>query len=148
MATGYLWLKAFHLIGVVCWFAGLFYLPRLFVYHAAAEDQLSRDRFNVMESKLYRIIMRPSMILSVVLGLVMLALHWNALASQGWIWLKLVLVLALLGYHHYCGKLIREFAAATDPADQPHSEKFYRIFNEMPALALIIIVLLAVLKPF
>ena len=148
MATAYLWLKAVHLIGVVCWFAGLFYLPRLFVYHAAAADQLSRERFTIMESKLYRFIMRPSMILSVLMGLVMLALHWGALASQTWIWLKLALVVGLLGYHHYCGTLVKAFAAAPDQASQPHSEKFFRIFNEAPALALIIIILLAVLKPF
>ncbi len=146
--TGYLWLKAFHLIGMVCWFAGIFYMPRLFVYHAAAEDQVSRQRFSVMEGKLYRIIMRPSMIVTVVLGLWMLVSHWDALSSQIWIWVKLVLVILLLGYHHYCGKIIREFEAAPDPSTQPHSEKFFRIFNELPVLLLIMIILLAVLKPF
>ena len=146
--TGYLWLKAFHLIAVVCWFAGIFYLPRLFVYHAAAEDQLSRERFTLMEGKLYRIIMRPSMILSVVLGLWMLVLSWDALSSQIWIWLKIFLVILLLGYHHYCGGLIRRLAAAPTQAQQPHSERFFRMFNEVPVLLLIIIILLAVLKPF
>ena len=146
--NGYLWLKAFHLIAIVCWFAGIFYLPRLFVNHASTNEPLLRERFGIMEEKLYRIIMRPSMIVSVVLGLWMLVLQWSALAGQGWIWVKIVLVVGLLGYHHYCGALIRRFADAPDQASQPHSEKFFRIFNEIPVLALIIIVLLAVLKPF
>ena len=146
--TLYLWLKAFHIIAVICWFAGIFYLPRLFVYHAAAQDAVSRDRFTVMEGKLYRIIMRPSMLVSVGLGLWLLYVQWGAIASSFWIWVKILLVIGLLGYHHYCGALIKRFAAAPEPSSQPHSEKFFRAFNELPVLALIIIVLLAVLKPF
>lgn len=144
MTTGYLWLKALHIIGVVCWFAGLFYLPRLFVYHSATTDALGRERFKVMEAKLYRIIMRPSMLVSVVFGVWMLVLGWHGFAANGWLWVKLASVMLLLGYHHYCGRLVR--ALAEDRS--PHSERFYRIFNEAPALLLILIVILVVVKPF
>lgn len=140
----YLWLMAFHIIAVVAWFAGLFYLPRLFVYHSTAEDVVSRARFRTMEDKLYRIIMRPAMIATVVLGAWLLALRWPAFSTAGWLWLKLAGVVALLGYHHYCGRLIRAFAAD----ENLHSEKFYRMFNEMPTLLLIAIVILVVVKPF
>ena len=144
MTTGYLWLKAFHIIGVVCWFAAMFYLPRLFVYHSSTEDEAGRERFKVMESKLYRVIMRPSMIITVVFGLWIFGLGWDAFANSGWMWIKLLGVVALLGYHHYCARLVKAFAA-----DQsPHSERFYRIFNELPALLLIVIVILVVVKPF
>ncbi len=110
MTTAYLWLKAIHIIGVITWFAGLFYLPRLFVYHTMAHDQESKDRFTMMEEKLYRIIMRPSMIIAVVFGLWIMVLAWDAFASSAWLWLKIVGAVALLGYHHYCGRLIRAFA--------------------------------------
>lgn len=144
MSTGYLWIKSFHIIGVVCWFAGLFYLPRLFVYHSATADQAGRDRFKIMEGKLYRVIMRPSMIVSLVFGIWMLVLGWSAFASSGWLWLKLAAVVALLGYHYYCARIV--FQLADD--QNPHSEKFYRMFNEAPALLLILIVILVVVKPF
>lgn len=144
MTSGYLWLKALHIIGVVAWFAGLFYLPRLFVYHCTAEDAASRERFQVMENKLYRIIMRPAMLVAVVFGLWTLVLGWSAFAASGWLWLKLAGVVALLGYHHYCGRLIRHFATG----QMPHSERFLRIFNEVPALLLVLIVILVVVKPF
>lgn len=144
MSTGYLWIKAFHVIFVITWMAALFYLPRLFVYHSSASDEISLERFKVMEAKLYRIIMRPSMLLAVVLGLWMLFLAWDAFAASGWLWVKLVAVVALLGYHHYCGRLLRDFAA-----DGNHrSERFYRLFNEVPALLLIVIVIMVVVKPF
>jgi protoporphyrinogen IX oxidase len=145
MSTGlYPWLMAFHIIAVVAWFAGLFYLPRLFVYHTTAEDQAGRERFEMMESKLYRVIMRPAMIASIVLGVMLLVLAWQAFAAAGWIWAKLAGVVALVGYHHYCGRLIRDFAAGQNR----HSEKFYRLFNELPTVLLIIIVILVVVKPF
>lgn len=144
MSTGYLWLKAFHIIGVVCWFAAMFYLPRLFVYHSMTEDTAGRERFKLMESKLYRVIMRPSMIITVVFGLWILVLGWEAFSSSIWLWVKLLGVVALLGYHHYCARLIRAFAAD----ETPHSERFYRMFNEVPALLLILIVILVVVKPF
>jgi len=144
MTTGYLWIKAFHIIGVVCWFAALFYLPRLFVYHSSATDTPSRERFKIMEAKLYRIIMRPSMIASLVFGLWMLALGWTGFATSGWLWVKLAAVALLLGYHHYCARLVKAFAEDRDP----HSERFYRMFNEVPAVLLILIVILVVVKPF
>jgi putative membrane protein len=145
MSAGYYpWLMAFHIIGVVAWFAGLFYLPRLFVYHVSAEDTVSRERFQLMESKLYRVIMRPAMIVTIVFGLWMLVAAWSAFAASVWLWLKLAGVVALLGYHHYCGRLIRAFAAEQNR----HSEKFYRLFNELPSLLLVAIVILVVVKPF
>jgi len=144
MTTAYLWLKALHIIGVVCWFAAMFYLPRLFVYHSTTEDEAGKIRFRTMEDKLYRIIMRPSMIITVIFGLWIMFLGWEAFGRSGWLWLKLIGVVVLLGYHHYCARLIKAFAED----DNPHSERFYRIFNELPALLLIVIVILVVVKPF
>jgi putative membrane protein len=144
MTAGYLWLKALHIIFVVTWFAALFYLPRLFVYHSSSTDAISRDRFKVMEGKLYRVIMRPSMLLATGFGLWLLFLGWNGFAGSGWLWVKLTAVVALLGYHHYCARLVRAFAADANP----HSETFYRWFNELPALVLILVVIMVVVKPF
>jgi len=144
MSTGYLWIKALHVIFVITWMAGLFYLPRLFVYHSSASDEISLERFKVMEAKLYRIIMRPSMLLATAFGLWMLFLAWDAFAASGWLWVKLVAVVALLGYHHVCARLLRAFAAGEDR----HSERFYRVFNEVPALLLVVIVIMVVVKPF
>ncbi len=142
--TLYLWLKAFHIITVVTWFAGIFYLPRLFIYHAAATDQTSRDRFEVMERKLYRIIMNPSMIITLILGIWMLAERWQAYSTQGWLWIKVALVIGLIGYHHYCLKIMKAFAAG----QATYSDRFLRIYNELPVLVLISAVILVVLKPF
>ena len=140
-----LWVKAFHIISVVTWFAALFYLPRLFVYHAMAEDEISNERFKVMERKLYRGIMTPSMIVVVVLGLWMLFEYaWVTYSTMGWLHVKLLLVAILIGYHFYCGKLLLDFRADTNR----HSHVFYRWFNEFPVLLLISIVILAVVKPF
>ena len=144
MTTGYLWLKALHIIFVVTWFAGLFYLPRLFVYHASSADEVGSERFKVMERKLYRAIMQPSMMLALGFGIWLLYLGWSSFASSLWIWIKVVLVIVLLGYHLYCGRLMRSFAADTNR----HSEKFLRWFNELPALILITVVILVVVKPF
>ena len=142
--TWYLWIKALHVIGMVCWFAGLFYLPRLLVYHASATDAVSRERFQVMESKLYRIIMNPAMIVTLLFGIWAFAETWTVYSGTAWIWVKIAGVVALLGYHHYCGRLIRLLQTGANP----HSEKFLRIFNEIPALLLILIVILVVVKPF
>jgi putative membrane protein len=144
MSNGFLWIKALHIIGVVTWFAALFYLPRLFVYHSSATDTPSKDRFKVMEGKLYRVIMRPSMLITLGFGLWLLALGWDAYSSSGWLWVKLAAVVLLLGYHHYCARLIKAFAADRNL----HSEKFYRAFNEVPALLLVLIVIMVVVKPF
>jgi putative membrane protein len=134
-----LWLKAFHIIAVVTWFAALFYLPRLFVYHAMAEDQVSKDRFKIMERKLYRGIMTPSMIVVIALGIWMITLNSGYYLSQGWMHAKLTLVAFLVGYH-----LLKKFAQ--DINDKGHV--FYRWFNEVPVLFLIAIIILVVVRPF
>ncbi|MDH3644583.1 MAG: CopD family protein, partial [Gammaproteobacteria bacterium] len=109
--TADLWLKALHIIFVVTWFAALFYLPRLFVYHSSTDDEAGRERFKIMEAKLYRIIMRPSMVLATGLGLWLLVLGWESFYRAGWLWIKLAAVVGLLGYHLYCARLIKAFAA-------------------------------------
>lgn len=139
----YLWVKAFHIIAMVCWFAALFYLPRLFVYHAMSEDQTSKDRFKVMERKLYRGIMTPSMIATVILGVWLLALN-PAWLGQGWMHAKLTLIGLLIAYHVYCGQILVKFARD----DNQRSHVFFRWFNEAPVFALIGIVVLVVVKPF
>ncbi len=137
-----LWIKAFHLIAMVCWFAGLFYLPRLFVYHAMSEDDTSRERFKIMERKLYRGIMTPAAIVTVALGLWMIYLY-PAFLHLLWMQIKLVLVLVLIAYHIYCGHIIKVFAADNNTS----SHVFFRWFNEVPVLFLIAIIILAVVKP-
>lgn len=137
------WLKAFHLIAMVTWFAAIFYLPRLFVYHAMAEDEIGRERFREMERKLYRGIMTPSMIAVLLLGGWMLAEN-PAWLKQGWMHAKLALVVLLVGYHHVCGALMKKFARD----ENRYSHVFYRWFNEIPVFFLVAIVILAVLKPF
>lgn len=139
----YLWIKALHIVAVVCWFAGLFYLPRLFVYHAMSEDAASRERFQVMERKLYRGIMGPSMILTILLGAWMLYLTPGWL-SQGWLHAKLTLVVLLIGYHHACGAMLKRFARG----ENRRSHVFFRWYNEVPVLFLLAIVILVVVKPF
>lgn len=139
----YLWIKAFHIIFIVTWFAALFYLPRLFVYHAMSEDQTSIERFKIMERKLYRGIMTPSAILAVGFGLLLLWLAPEWL-QQGWLHAKLLLILALTGYHVWCGQLLRAFR---DDSNQ-HSHVWFRWFNEAPVLILVAIVVLVVVKPF
>lgn len=135
-----LWIKSFHLIFLVAWFAGLFYLPRLFVYHAMAEDAASRERFKVMERKLYYGIMAPGAVLTIAFGL-WLWLGYDR--TGGWLHAKLALVAMLVAYHLYLVRLVRQFARD----DIRHSSRWLRIFNEVPALLLIAIVLLVVLKP-
>lgn len=139
----YLWLKAFHLVAVVTWFAAIFYLPRLFVYHTMTEDTPGRERFKVMERKLYRGIMTPSAVAALGLGAALIALN-PAWLQQGWMHAKLMLVLVLVGYHLWCGRLVRQFR---DDRNQ-RSHRWYRVFNEIPVLLLVAIVVLAVVKPF
>ncbi|RLK51311.1 putative membrane protein [Alkalispirillum mobile] len=139
----YLWIKAFHIIAVVTWFAALFYLPRLYVYHAMAEDRAGIERFKVMERKLYRGIMTPSAIVAVGLGIWLLVLIPGWL-TQGWLHAKLLLVALLIGYHLYCGRLLRVFREDRNT----RSHRWYRVFNELPVLVLIAVVILAVVKPF
>jgi putative membrane protein len=135
-----LWIKAFHVISMVTWFAGLFYLPRLFVYHSAAEDKISIERFRIMERKLYFYIMTPGAVLTLVFGFWLL----GSVASGMWLDIKLGLVSLLILFHLYCGKLLIDIKS--DP--KSHSPKFYRWINEFPTLILIAVVILAVVKPF
>jgi putative membrane protein len=138
-----LWLKAFHLIFVVCWFAGLFYLPRIFVYYAASEHQVTRAQLGVMARKLYRFV-TPFMIIAIVLGLAMIAQNPDYYLQAGWMWFKLGGVAFLVVYHLQCGRYVR---AINDNRNQ-RGHVFYRFFNEVPVLFLFAIVILAVLKPF
>jgi putative membrane protein len=137
-----LWLKAFHVMAVVAWFAGLFYLPRLYVYHADAEDAVSLRRFEIMERRLFAI-MSIGALAALGLGAAMLAAA-PAYLAMGWLRVKLLVVLLVIGYHLYCYRLMRDFALNRNV----HSARWYRGFNEIPSLLLIAIVLLAVVKPF
>jgi protoporphyrinogen IX oxidase len=136
-----LWIKALHIVFVVAWFAGLFYLPRLFVYHAQADDAVSRERFKVMERKLYRGIMTPSMALALGFGTWL----WLGYGFRGgWLIAKLILVAVLLGYHFWMGALVARFARDANR----RSHVFYRWVNELPVVLLAAIVILVVVKPF
>jgi putative membrane protein len=136
-----LWIKAWHIVFMVTWFAGLFYLPRLFVYHAAAQDAAGRERFCVMERRLFAI-MTLGGALTAVFGLWLLVRN-PGLVQADWMQVKLLLVALLFGYHAFTWKLLRDFARGRNQ----RSERWYRWFNELPALFLIGIVLLAVAKP-
>jgi protoporphyrinogen IX oxidase len=136
-----LWVKAFHIVFMVTWFAALFYLPRLFVYHAMADDPVGIERFKVMERKLYYGIMTPGAVITIALGL------WLWLGygiGGGWMHAKLALVLVLIAYHLYCGRLLADFKHDRNR----HGHVFYRWFNEFPVLILIAVVILVVVKPF
>lgn len=140
-----LWVKAFHLIFMVTWFAGLFYLPRLFVYHAMSDDEISNERFKIMERKLFYGITTPGMVLTFVFGFWMMGAYaWEAFAAAMWLHIKLTLLLILAVYHLYCGKLVADFKHDRNQ----RSHVFYRWFNEFPVLILIAVVLLASVKPF
>jgi protoporphyrinogen IX oxidase len=136
-----LWLKALHVTFVVTWFAGLFYLPRLFVYHSVATDAVSLERFVVMERRLFGI-MSLGAGLALAFGLLMILLQ-PAYLSMGWLWLKLVLVTLLIIYHYVCRSLMRSLAEGRNV----HSQRWFRWFNEAPTVLLIGIVILAVVKP-
>jgi putative membrane protein len=137
-----LWIKSLHIIFMVAWYAGLFYLPRLFVYHAMTKDSVSLERFKIMERRLYFGIMMPGMVLTAVFGVWL----WLGYGFSGaWLEAKLVLVLILLALHFYLGKLMSDFKHDRNK----HGHVFYRWLNEIPALPLLIfIVILAVVKPF
>lgn len=140
-----IWVKAFHIIFMVTWFAGLFYLPRLFVYHAMCDDGAGNQRFKVMERKLYFGIMTPGGVLTVGLGIWLLIDDaWVRYAHMGWLHAKIFLAILLVGYHIYCGRLLLAFRQDRNT----RSHVFYRWFNELPVLALIAMVILAVVKPF
>lgn len=136
-----LWIKAWHIIFMVTWFAGLFYLPRLFVYHAMADDEASKERFKIMERKLFYGIMTPGGVLTIVFGLWL----WLGYGISGdWLMAKLLLVAALVAYHGYCGVLMTDFKHDRNQ----HSHVYFRWFNEVPVLALIAIIVLVEVKPF
>lgn len=139
-----LWVKALHIVFMTAWFAGIFYLPRLFVHHAMSEDAATRERLKIMERKLYRFI-TPFMVLTVALGLWMLFDYaWATYSHMLWLHIKLALVVVLIAYHFYCGRLVKEFAEDRNL----RSHVFYRWFNEFPVLLLFAIVILVVVKPF
>lgn len=138
------WVETLHIIGVVCWFAALFYLPRLFVYHAMAGDSISIERFKVMERKLSRGIATPAMLATLIFGIWLASFAPEHYLSQGWFRAKIGLVAALLTYHHLCLFYLRRFQQ--DRNTRGHV--FYRWFNEVPVLLLIGIVVLVVVKPF
>jgi protoporphyrinogen IX oxidase len=136
-----LWVKALHIVFMVTWFAGLFYLPRLFVYHAQAADPVSIERFKVMERKLFFGIMTPGALLTIAFG-VWLWLGWGF--AGGWLHAKIALVAVLVAYHAWCAKLLADFKHDRNT----RSHVWFRWFNEFPALVLIAIVILVVVKPF
>ena len=138
-----LWLKAFHLIFVVCWFAGLFYLPRIFVYFAASENAQTRSQLAVMARRLYRFV-TPFMVIAIGLGIAMMAMNPEYYLQARWLWLKLAGVAFLVVYHFQCGRYVKAICSDSDH----HGHVFYRFFNEVPVLFLFAIVLLAVIKPF
>ncbi len=139
-----LWVKAFHIIFMVTWFAGLFYLPRLYVYHAMSDDEISNDRFKVMERKLFYGIMTPSAVLTAVFGLWLIFAYGLGIDSGGWFHAKMLLVLLLIGYHVFCGKLMLDFKYDRNQ----RSHVYFRWFNEFPVLILIGAIILAVVQPF
>jgi protoporphyrinogen IX oxidase len=137
-----LWLKALHIVSMVTWFAGLFYLPRLFIYHSAAADAPSIERFEIMERRLF-VIMTIGALLTATFGVTML-LRVPGLLQLGWIHAKLTLVAVLIAYHLWCHRIMLELRGG----QRRRSQRWLRLFNEAPGLLLIAIVLLAVVKPF
>ena len=140
-----LWYKALHLIFMVTWFSGLFYLPRLFVYHAMSDDKISIDRFKVMEKKLFYGIATPGGLLTIIFGVCLLVSNgMTSYSGQLWLSLKMILIAVLVLYHIYCFSLLQDFKYNRNK----HTHIWYRWFNEVPVLILVGIVLLAVIKPF
>ena len=143
METTSLWLKTLHIIFMVTWFAGLFYLPRLFVYHAMSEDKISQERFKIMERKLFWGIMTPGAVLTLVFGLWLWG-GWRVGFGMGWMHAKLTLVFLLVLYHLWLGKLMLDFKHDRNG----RSHVFYRWINELPVVVLIGTVTLVIFKPF
>lgn len=137
-----LYAKAFHIIAMVAWFAGLFYLPRLFVYHAETNDLVSIERFKIMERRLYYGITWPAALLTTLLGLLLISYNPSYYMKAGWMHAKLSLVILLWIYHLFCGHFLKVFARDNNRK----SSRFFRIYNEMPTLLLIGIILLVVVK--
>jgi protoporphyrinogen IX oxidase len=140
-----LWVKALHIFFMVTWFAGLFYLPRLFVYHAMSNDQISIDRFKIMERKLFFGIMTPGAVLTIVFGMWIILINgWSAYSGTIWLHIKLTCIIVLVLYHIYCGKLLFDFKYDRNQ----HTHVWYRWFNEIPVIFLFVIIILAVVRPF
>ncbi len=137
-----LWVKSFHIIFMVCWFAGIFYLPRLFVNHASVTDPQTRDRLVLMERKLFRFI-TPFMVLTIGFGLWLASYNWTYYWNSSWFLIKVLLVVLLVFYHGYCGICIKRLQMGLDQ----RSHIFYRVFNELPVLVLFAVVILVVVKP-
>jgi putative membrane protein len=137
------WVRAFHIIAMVAWFSGLFYLPRLYVYHSVAQDTISLKRFQVMERRLYWGIITPAAILTIGFGFCLLTANWAYYQTQVWMHAKLFLVIFLVVYQVFCGIWMKQFQRN----ENTHSEKFYRIANEVPTLFLLVIVILVVVRP-
>ncbi|MDG2090890.1 MAG: protoporphyrinogen oxidase HemJ [Gammaproteobacteria bacterium] len=140
----YLWFKAFHLIAMTCWFAGIFYLPRLYVYHSMADDETSLDRFKIMERKLFWGIMTPSAVLTVIFGCLLFSTNFQFYMQSGWMHAKLFCVFLLIIYHILCWHFLKIFKANKNT----RSHKFYRWFNEAPVILLLAIIIFVVVKPF
>lgn len=138
------WIESLHVIFMVTWFAGLFYLPRLFVYHAMATDKISQDRFLIMERKLFFGIMTPGAVLTIFFGYWLISFNRPAYMTMIWLHVKLVLVGLLVVYHLYLGKCYFAFKKGTNT----HSHVFYRFLNEVPVLFLVAIIILVIVKPF
>jgi putative membrane protein len=139
-----LWIKSLHIIFMVTWFAGLFYLPRLFVYHAMSDDLPSIDRFKIMERKLYYGIMTPGAVLTIIFGMwLWLGYGISGISGSWWLHAKLFLVAILVAYHYYCGRLLTDFKLDRNR----HGHIYYRWFNEVPVIILIAVVILVVVKP-
>lgn len=141
-----LWLKAFHIIFVICWFAGLFYLPRLYVYHAQTSlDQTHTiEKFKIMEWKLFWYITTPAAILTGLFGWAVIFTNYHYYEQLNWLHVKLILVLVLYAFNIYLGKLLFDFKNNKNK----YSHKFYRYLNEVPSVLLVIIIILAVVQPF
>lgn len=140
----YLWFKAFHLFALICWFAGIFYLPRLFVYHSMTEDEVSLERFKIMERKLFWGIMTPSAILTIIFGSLLLSTNFQFYLQSGWMHAKLFCVFLLIIYHIICWQFLKTFKADKNI----RSHKLYRWFNEAPVILLLAIIIFVVVKPF
>ena len=142
LASIYPWLKVGHLICIISWFAGLFYLPRLFVYHALASDSATQNHLKIMERKLYRFV-TPFALLTLIFGILLGLPQWQHLFGSTWFQAKLLILVLLYSHHIYCGKLLNELKN-----DVIRSDRYYRVFNEIPVLFLFAIIILVVIKPF
>ncbi|MDQ6963440.1 MAG: protoporphyrinogen oxidase HemJ [Mariprofundales bacterium] len=140
----YEWIKALHIIAMVAWFAGLFYLPRLFVYHSNHLQGDLHAQLSTMEYRLYRLIMWPAMVVTLLLGVVMAYLSWDYLLASGWFHAKMAVVVLLIIFHLHNGRMVQAFANGC----QQRSERFFRLYNELPTVGLIVAVVLVVVKPF